>query len=193
MSKTLLIVIIVVASIVVLFALLFLFGKISSARKKKKTMTGELAKKIAKIKKEQKKNQQNASTQPKDDFILEEKKYVPETVVPEKKHKKIQPIISDYDEFDDSSLAPKVEQAEPVKRKSFEELMKSRNQAREQQELNQVPPTDEIDDDFEKFRASHSVFTSYQKDQTLVEEIQGLSPELKAIVFGNLFRRISDD
>jgi len=57
--------------------------------------------------------------------------------------------------------------------------------------VNQITKVEE--DDFDEFRAKHSSYTSYMKDDALIDEIQSLSPDMKAVVFSNLFKRIDHD
>ena len=47
-------------------------------------------------------------------------------------------------------------------------------------------------DDFEEFMDEHS-YSRLFADKTLYEQIKDLSPELKAIIFSGLFKRIDDD
>ncbi len=175
-----------VGGIVFLFCLFIAIGKLSAH--KKKVMHPELVKKLNKIKKG---NKHHASTpppepeKPKDEFILTQD-------LPKQPKKVGEPLISDYDEFEETeTIAPELERKEEseVKRKSFDELLK----ARATNKNIQPKEVSTFDDDFDKFRSEHSIYTSYAKDDALIQEIQGLSPELKAVVFGNLFKRIDHD
>ena len=115
---------------------------------------------------------------------------------------KAQPVVQTFDEFDevdkdffktDPQPSPQQEQPE-VKRKSFEEIMRAREQRNAQEfEARSLAETQFDDDDFEKFRAEHSVYSKYFKDQSLIEEIQDMSPKMRAILFANLFKSKSDD
>ena len=62
-----------------------------------------------------------------------------------------------------------------------------RRQEEEEQDLEVEPK-----DDFEDFMDKHS-YSRLFADKTLYEQIKDLSPELKAIIFSGLFKRIDDD
>lgn len=70
------------------------------------------------------------------------------------------------------------------RRRRFEER---RRQEEEEQDLEVEPK-----DDFEDFMDKHS-YSRLFADKTLYEQIKDLSPELKAIIFSGLFKRIDDD
>ena len=115
--------------------------------------------------------------------------------------------ITNYDELDDDDkrvLGIKIEQKPEVKeepvektRKSFDEIMRKREQMKaaafeedfSDDDNNQAAQ----EDDFEQFRQKHSSYTPYQKDDALIAEIKGLSPQAKKVLFSSLFQRIDRD
>lgn len=191
------ILLIVGLAVIVLIAVFIIIGKISAS--KKKVINKDIAKKLGKIKKEDAKNHQPVKEEKKEAFDLEPPKLQVKVEQP-KNSKNVHPIVTNFDELDNedkdflgiSDNDKVVERPkEEVRRKSFEELMKAHQANRANYESQKNETFD--DDDFEKFRAQHSSFSSYKKDDVLIDEIKELSPEMKAIVFSNLFRRIDHD
>lgn len=76
--------------------------------------------------------------------------------------------------------------------KRFEERRRflQEQQEKEKQENEQKKQPEEIDD-FEEFMNEHS-YSRLFADKSLYEQIQNLSPELKAVIFSGLFKRIDD-
>ena len=183
------VILIVIGSLFALVVLLFVAGRISSRRKKNATQ--ELAKKIKKLDKTDVKKQ---GEKPKQEFDLQppvQKQFE------EKIAKNVNPIVTSYEDFDEDEkdlLGTKasIEKEEPRKRRSFEEIMRNRRQAGNS---SAGTPTEipEEDQEFDEFRKQHSSYISYKADQALIEEIKGLSPEMKSIIFNNLFNRVDHD
>lgn len=180
------IILIVLGCIVGLILLLFVLGKISTSTKK--VASSALGKRFAKQKPEN-------SAQKKEDKSTAEI----DLTVPNSSKKKV-PIITDFEGFE-PQVAPKENVPESTttplenRRMTIEEIMRNRELAK--QKMPNPPPqifNDEDDDEeFEKFRQAHSSYTKYMKDQNLIDQIKDLSPEMKAVVFSNLFKRIDKD
>lgn len=51
-----------------------------------------------------------------------------------------------------------------------------------------IPHKEDLDDDFDEFRKKHS-YTRFLGDKKIAEQIKKLSPEMKAILFGNVLDR----
>lgn len=51
-----------------------------------------------------------------------------------------------------------------------------------------VSPKENLEDDFDEFRKKHS-YTRFLGDKNVAEQIKNLSPEMKAILFGNVLDR----
>lgn len=182
-------IILIVAGVIILgFALIIIIGKISSSSKK--VVNSGLAKKVNKLNKEVSHDKKPPQEKPKDEFDLKPPKHE-EVIIPTKKG---EVLTQDLDENDIELLGAVKEEQPPKpeepKRKSFEEIMRSR-QANRANQKQTAPP--QADDDFEEFRSKHSSYTSYVKDDALIDEIKTLSPEMKAVVFSNLFNRINHE
>ncbi len=185
------ILLLIAGALILLFVIIMIIGKISASSKK--VSNSALAKKLNKTKKEVTKSSHSQAPEKKDEFDLTIQP-LPE---PEKKpiHKD-EIIEQELDENDKDFLGLVQEQElvreEKPKPKSLEELIRSRQEANKAN----PKPIKEIDDEdkeFDKFRREHSSFISYQKDDSLINEIKNLSPEMKAIVFNNLFNKIDHD
>jgi len=183
-------IILIITGVLILgFALIVIIGKISSSSKK--VINSGLAKKVNKISKavHDKKAVQEKT---KDEFDLQPPKI---DLVATTTKKKGEVLEEDLDDSDRELLGlGKTSQdstiKEEPKRKSFEEIMRARQANKTNQSLS-VKQQEE--DDFDEFRAKHSSYTSYMKDDALIDEIQSLSPDMKAVVFSNLFKRIDHD
>ena len=114
-------------------------------------------------------------------------------------------VITDFTDFDEEDKALFAE-AEPeaakqeekpreVKRKTFDEIMRNREASRTNTPAieNQFVEEDHDDDDFEQFRAEHSSYSKYMKDDSLIDRIKDLPPNMRAVIFNNIFNRIDDD
>lgn len=180
------IILISVGCVLGLLALIIIFGKVSASRKN----LGEIKKRVAKTK--QQPAQEN-NTPIEVDLNR-----------PEKKKGAIVTSYNDFDEEDKKVLGfgsqeqvemPNNEQPVEFKRKSFNEIMRAREQriANSQIIQSQQPEQDEIDDDFEDFREQHSSFISYKTDPALIEQIKDMSPQMRKVLFSNIFNRIDRD
>lgn len=197
MDTTLLIILICVG--VLLLTILFYYTRRFLKKfKKPKTVKGELSKKLSKLGKPQKHNKkakkplEKVENKQKEVFSLDKPIYE-EEIKPDFSKIKHDFEISDYVE-DAPQVEKQEEPHEQPQRKSFAELMRAREEAKSKYLQDNAQAIEEEEaEEFEKFRANHSIYTTFEQDKDLVNEIQNLSPELKAIVFGNLFRRVSDD
>ncbi len=185
-------IILIVAGVIILgFALIIIIGKISSSRKK--VFNNGLAKKVNKLNKTSSHDKTTPQEKPKDAFDLQPPTQ-DEFIIPTQKSNVMTEELDDNDiellgvTKENSNLPQKPEEH---KRKSFEEIMKARQANRVNNFQNQSNSQQE--DDFEEFRSKHSSYTSYMKDDALIDEIKTLSPEMKAVVFSNLFKRIDHE
>lgn len=184
---------IIFAVISAVVLIIFLIGKISAGHKK---ISPALLKRFSK-QKQQDKTPSAAEKQENQAQTADQEQ--PQFEFDQKPNKSKQPIIESFDQLDQSDKAlfgleeekpqPRPPQEE-VRRKSFEEIMRNRQMHR--QDVSQDFFEDE-DDSFEKFRAEHSSYTSYVKDDDLIAQIQSMPPHMKAIIFGNLFNRPNHD
>lgn len=185
------ILLIIAGALVLLFVIIMVIGKISSSSKI--VSNGALAKKLNKTKKEVAKASHPQTEEKKDEFDLSQQ---PSPLPEQKPVHKGEIVLEDLDESDKDFLGLQEDQMpikeERPKPKSIEELIRSRREANKDNPK-QVKETDGEDQEFDKFRQEHSSFIPYQKDTTLIDEIKNLSPEMKAIVFNNLFNKIDHD
>lgn len=180
--------ILISCGVILLLILSFVIRK--KLKRKKKTEADRIKKKIALLNKNKKESPKEPAPKNPNEELLQFEEYTP----PAEEKSNATPIYSDYIEEvqNDNKVAEEENKSRPI---SYEELLRRRadRQAERNAQNQQNPAIFDDFDDFDNFQAKHSSYIRYQTDPMLIQQIMDLPPELRAVVFGNLFSKINHD